>query len=328
MKKPMFLLPTGWNPAGRHVNHWRYVSERQQRRDELCQAGMVPCDEWEPVPRTASLQHVSATGPPLSSIWKSRTRGLMRWPCTVHSANHLFPPRGQRQGSAPAICLAQTYRSLGAGQSTSRPGTLGWCVPGRERLAASAHLCLLPGPPTLSPGNQEAPARAELSGSGYGPRVAQVAHSTTGGGGGHEKRGQGREVMDFARNQAAGQGHSWEELGGSSPQRKAASAPCRSSHLLCLHCISCTGFTHASAPCVVTFVSCASEEPNWQLTATACLGKKNQLSRLELGGSFEKAGNSFCIISPNVLLGFSGGCRASLTLGPSGPLYNWWWVCF
>lgn len=188
MKKPMFLLPTGWNPAGRHVNCWRYVSEHQQHRDELCQAVMVPCDEREPVPRTASLQLVSATGPPLSSVWKSRTRGLTRWPCTVHSANHLFPPRGQRQGSAPAICLAQTYRSLGAGQSTSRPGTLGWCAPGRERLAASAHLCLLPGPPTLSPGNQQAPARAELSGTGHGPRVAQVAHNTAGWGGGHEKR--------------------------------------------------------------------------------------------------------------------------------------------
>lgn len=128
-------------------------------------------------------------------------------------------------------------------------------------------------------------------------------------------------MTDFAADHVAGQWHSWKELAGSGPQGKAASAPCRSLHLLCLHCISWTGFTHASAPCVVTVVSCASEETNWQLTAMARLGK-NQLSRLELGGSFEKAGNSFCIISPNVLLGFSGGCRASLTLGPSGPLYN------
>lgn len=138
------------------------MSECQQHWGELCQAIMVPCDGWEPVPRTASLQCVSASGPPLSSIWKSLSRGLTWRICAVHAANHLFPPCGQRQGSAPATGLSQPCICLGSGQSISCQWTLGWCSLSREGLAVSPHLCLLLEPPALSPDNQQASDRPEL----------------------------------------------------------------------------------------------------------------------------------------------------------------------
>lgn len=75
----------------------------------------------------ASPQHVSAPGPPLSSIWKSLSRGLMS---TGNPANNHFPPCGQRLGSAPAIWLVWEYITLGAGQSSSWPGMLGWWILG------------------------------------------------------------------------------------------------------------------------------------------------------------------------------------------------------
>jgi len=59
-EKSMFLLSMGCNPDARHINCWSDVSGCQQQGDDLCWAIVVHTDGGEPVPRTASLQHLSA----------------------------------------------------------------------------------------------------------------------------------------------------------------------------------------------------------------------------------------------------------------------------
>lgn len=81
---------------------------------------------WMGESQFPELPACSMSGPPFSSVWKSLSRGFVS---TVNPANNHFPPVppfGQRLGSAPAIWLVWDYISLGAGQSTSKPGILAW----------------------------------------------------------------------------------------------------------------------------------------------------------------------------------------------------------
>lgn len=211
MKKPMFLLPMGWNPTVRHVNFWRYVSEGQEHVNELCQAIMVPCDGWEPVSRTASLQHVSAPGPPLSSIWKSLSRGSTRWPCAVHSSNHLFPPHGQRQGSAPDIYISNPPGCRAEHLPIGNPGLM--CTRQRGLLPLPASACCRGHPPSHQQTSRHQPGQSS-QGLDRVPvclRWLTIQLDETGT---WEERQEDREVMEFAVDQATGQWHSWKEPAG------------------------------------------------------------------------------------------------------------------
>lgn len=216
--------------------------------------------------RTASLQHASA--PPLPFIWKSLSRGSRRWPSTAHSADHLFA-----QGSAPAVCFAQAYISLGAGQSTSPLRTLGWCVPGRERLSASPHLCLLLRPPALSPGKQ----KAALSGPCYGPWVAQEAYNAS---------GWDRDVGRETERQRSGGLCCGSNDGPVAELERACRLPSlapvhRARQPLplvtCPH-ISWTSFAHTSAQFIITFITCVDENQTGRLLLWLTW-KKKQLSK-------------------------------------------------
>lgn len=185
------------------------------------------------------------------------------------------------------------------------------------------------GAPTLSLGNQQAPARAELWETWYGPCVAWVARSTTGWDG-DMRRETGRQ---------RGDGLCCRSSNGPVAQLERA---CRLPSLAPVH--------RARQPlplvaCCISSVSTASSGPASPMLQLHLLSHLSSVSMKKQTGrrlpwlaweksafhsrerwSFEKAGNSFSIL-PNVLLDFSCGCTASLTLGHSGPLSNRWWVC-
>ena len=208
MKKPMFLLPVGWNPTVRHINCWIHVSEHQHYVDELCQAIVVPCDRWDPVPRPASLQQVSAPGPPLFSLWKSLSRG----------------------GHAQCIQLIISSLLMGRGRALLHPFALprhtsAWVQgkpppdwePWVDVHQAERGLLLLPASACCQghPSSHQETSRHHPGQSSWGIctihmwlrwLAVQLDKMGT-----WEEKQEGREVVDFAVDQATGLGHNWKE---------------------------------------------------------------------------------------------------------------------
>lgn len=263
-------------------------------------------DGWEPVPRTASLQHVSAPGLPLSSVWKSLSRGLMS---PVSPANNHFPsipPCGQRLGSAPAVWLVWEYTRLDAGQSTSWPGILGWCAPDREACCLS---------PPLPAAGATCPLTSRPAGTSQGRALGNLIWSLCGSGGlqhswvrwGQE---EGREVTDLAVDWATGQWYSWKEPADSLArlQSTGKGSLCPLSllvpplHLLDhLHPWFSSIYSHIHHPCV-----CKNKK------ASDCHGKKAQFFKWERSGSFETVGNSSGVLK-NILIPAVGAGLACAT---------------